>query len=126
MRSSEDREYQRVLLALRAQLRGELHLLADLASELMVRQRPSKPQALCRSCGHFWRTSMARQLKALLADLIHHKEERLRQIEAALQRMREGTYDQCQGCGIRLSDRRRALSPHTTYCALCDLRQPSN
>ena len=125
MRYSEDREYRRILLSLRAQLRGELHLLADLASELVVPQQP-KPPGMCRSCSHFWRTSMARHLKGLLADLIHHKEERLRQIEAALQRIREGTYGQCQECRGRLSDRWRALVPYATLCATCGPQQSLN
>jgi DnaK suppressor protein len=44
---------------------------------------------------------------------------KLRQIEAALQRLRSGTYGICEECGRRISDKRLHAIPWTEVCVTC-------
>lgn len=43
----------------------------------------------------------------------------LRRIDAALARIDEGTYGDCQRCGETISDERLALLPDTPFCKNC-------
>jgi len=43
----------------------------------------------------------------------------LREIEAALDRMREGTYGVCMECGLPLSRKRLEALPWARYCVSC-------
>ena len=43
----------------------------------------------------------------------------LHQIKAALNRMDQGTYMQCEVCGQDIMIERLRLVPHTTHCARC-------
>lgn len=47
----------------------------------------------------------------------------LRKIEKALQRIEEGEYDLCEGCGNPIGRKRLAARPETTYCIVCKEEQ---
>lgn len=44
---------------------------------------------------------------------------RLREVEAAMDRVRSGDYGACQGCEARISDRRLNAIPWARYCLTC-------
>lgn len=43
----------------------------------------------------------------------------LRQIDAALQRIKAGEYGICTNCGTEITPQRLDLLPHTPFCAAC-------
>lgn len=51
---------------------------------------------------------------------IHDRESKLiRKIKAALHRIREGTYGECEECGEDISPARLQARPVTSYCIRC-------
>jgi len=44
---------------------------------------------------------------------------RLREVEAAIGRVRSGDYGACEGCETRISDRRLNAIPWARYCLTC-------
>jgi len=48
--------------------------------------------------------------------LEEHKEKELIQIEKALEKMKNGTYGECEICGKEIHDERLLAIPETTYC----------
>ena len=44
---------------------------------------------------------------------------KLKKLEAALQRMEEGTYGVCEACGRAIEPERLAVLPITTLCIAC-------
>jgi RNA polymerase-binding transcription factor DksA len=51
------------------------------------------------------------------SNLIH---EQIRAIEAALDRMRQGKYGECAGCGSAIPSNRLDALPWATHCADCE------
>lgn len=49
----------------------------------------------------------------------------IRQIEAALDRLRDGSYGTCQGCGDAILTERLAAVPWTAFCVGCASRPSS-
>ncbi|MBL8212475.1 MAG: TraR/DksA family transcriptional regulator [Bryobacterales bacterium] len=47
----------------------------------------------------------------------------LRDIRAAIERMREGTFGRCSECGEMIAPRRLAALPWASYCIRCQQRQ---
>ncbi len=57
-----------------------------------------------------------REIETLLSEQEVHL---LREIEAALDRIRQRTYGHCERCGKVIEPERLELLPHTRYCATC-------
>ena len=57
------------------------------------------------------------------AALISQARQHLAQIEAALLRLAEGSYDACEGCGQPIGAERLAARPTTTICINCAARR---
>jgi len=57
-----------------------------------------------------WERNLARQERA---------RGKLKELEAALQRMEEGTYGICEGCGQAIEPERLAVLPIATLCIAC-------
>jgi RNA polymerase-binding transcription factor DksA len=57
-----------------------------------------------------WERNLARRERA---------RGKLERLEAALQRMEEGTYGVCEGCGQAIEPERLAVLPITTLCIAC-------
>jgi DnaK suppressor protein len=51
--------------------------------------------------------------------LAESESKELEQIEAALQRIREGSYGQCEGCSEEIADARLEALPCATLCIVC-------
>ncbi|MBI4464911.1 MAG: TraR/DksA C4-type zinc finger protein [Acidobacteria bacterium] len=49
----------------------------------------------------------------------------LREVEGALERLREGTYGTCQDCGMPMSRKRLEALPWACYCVTCQERRQS-
>jgi RNA polymerase-binding transcription factor DksA len=44
---------------------------------------------------------------------------RIKDLQKALDRVREGTYGRCDGCGVQIAPERLEILPTTTLCAVC-------
>lgn len=51
--------------------------------------------------------------------LLTNAQDRIQQIEEALQRMDEGTYGTCENCGRPIGNERLEALPFTTRCVAC-------
>lgn len=62
----------------------------------------------------------AQDTRAVVDDVaLAHASDELGQVLAALRRIDEGTYGQCQDCGETIDQRRLAALPATPYCTAC-------
>ena len=52
--------------------------------------------------------------------LLESKEDILKQIEVALQRIEDGVYGECEHCGGRIPQARLNAIPYTIHCVKCD------
>jgi DnaK suppressor protein len=57
-----------------------------------------------------------REMTGLLVDLLDQNRE---QVERALERLREGAYGVCEGCGRRIPQTRLKFQPAATRCVEC-------
>jgi RNA polymerase-binding transcription factor DksA len=62
-------------------------------------------------------TDLATQEVALILTCIESLE--LAKIDAALERLRAGTYGICEVCGEQIAEKRLALTPEAAYCTDC-------
>jgi len=60
-----------------------------------------------------------RQGDEVLEALGHHDLSELRQIDAALARLAEGSYGECVTCGEPIGDTRLSALPATPFCVRC-------
>ena len=51
--------------------------------------------------------------------LVHLLDQNREQVERALERLREGAYGVCEGCGSRIPDARLKYQPAATRCVEC-------
>ncbi|WP_106744522.1 TraR/DksA family transcriptional regulator [Yoonia maritima] len=93
--------YEQTLIARRAELVGDMVEIED-----QLDDPPSKD----------WDDrSTERQVEALgNSDLAE-----IKRIDAALARIKAGTYGYCQKCGEQISDARLTLLPDTPFCKTC-------
>ncbi|WP_448593283.1 TraR/DksA family transcriptional regulator [Thermoflexus hugenholtzii] len=61
--------------------------------------------------------------QATRVTLRRHLEVRLREVEAALRRMEEGTYGICQDCGRPIEVARLKALPFAAFCLECQARR---
>lgn len=115
--------YRKLLLALRAQLRGDVNLLLDTALDVAMNDVPPKPNGACRTCRATWRTSVASSMRDFIERLIDRKEALLYHVENALERLDNGTYGICQHCDDRIAERWLLTVPYAPLCAGCHSQQ---
>lgn len=51
--------------------------------------------------------------------LVHLLDENREQVERALERLHDGAYGICEGCGCRIPDTRLRYQPAATRCVVC-------
>lgn len=62
-----------------------------------------------------------RDTEGMDAEILVERNEReiLEQVEAALVRIQEGTFGECEDCGREISGERLEVIPYTPYCVDC-------
>jgi len=55
-----------------------------------------------------------------LLSLEHNLEIRLKDINSALEKIRKGTYGQCENCGKEISTERLKIYPEARFCLQCE------
>jgi len=111
--------YRKLLLSLRAQLRGDVNLLLDTALDVAISDPLPRPKGACRTCRATWRTSVARSMRDFVERLIDRKEAMLYHVENALERVAEGSYGVCQVCNGRIPEKWLLTVPYAAVCAGC-------
>ena len=71
-------------------------------------------------------SSSALEMRSINLGLINHSEDRLAQIDAALDRVDKGVYGKCVQCGRDIPLERLDAIPWAASCATCGVRQPSS
>jgi len=115
--------FRKLLLAQRAQLRGDVNLLLDTALDVAISYPLPKPDGTCRKCRATWRTSVAGRVRDFIERLIDRKEALLYHVENALERLDDGSYGICQSCDNHIPENWLLTVPYTPLCAGCHSQQ---
>lgn len=116
MNKTEVKAYKERLLALRARLRGDVDAMANAALKKN------------RQNGNGDASSMPIHMADLGSDnfeqeftisLMQTEEGTLSAIEAALERVEEGTYGECEECGVVIPKTRLNAIPYAALCVKC-------
>ena len=104
------------LLALRARLRGDMTQMADGALNKDQSKNTSMPTDMAE-------LGSANFYQELTLSLLGSEGNVLDQIEAALQRIENGSYGKCQECGRRILEARLEAVPYVALCVRCASQQ---
>jgi len=106
------------LLALRASLLGDMTQMED--DSLKDHSKTSSIPTDMEELG----SDNADQ--ELTLSLLGGEEDALDQIEAALQRIEDGSYGQCEECGEQIPKSRLEAIPYTAQCVRCASQQENH
>jgi len=120
MKKAEMKPFKELLLDLRARLRGDVSSLANTALSHGDSADAGRAPADIADLGN----SMLEENNSLL--LMDNEEEALHQVEAALERIADGSYGSCTECGGRIPKMRLKAIPYTPYCVKCASELESN
>jgi DnaK suppressor protein len=104
------------LLDLRARLTGDMNRMADAALNKDIDNTVRMPTDMA-DVG----TDAFEQ--ELTLNLLGNEKDVLEQIDAALERIEEGTYGRCEECGLAIAKARLDALPYAALCVKCASRQ---
>lgn len=104
------------LLALRFRLRGEVSQMADAA---LNESDPQANGSATRMPIHMADLGTEAFEQEFTLRLVENEEETLRQIDASLERIEDGTYGRCEECGTQIPEARLSAIPYATCCVKC-------
>lgn len=116
MNKSEMNAYRERLLALRARLRGDVSQMADAA---LNRNRSESNGDLSSMPIHMADLGSDNFEQEFTLTLMESEGGTLALIEAALERIEDGVYGQCEECGARIPKTRLNALPYATMCIKC-------
>jgi DnaK suppressor protein len=116
MKKAESKVYKERLLALRSRLRGEVNQLANAA---LKKNRPDGAGEQSTMPIHMADLGSDNFEQEFTLSLMENEEDTLLAIESALERIEEGTYGQCEECGIRIPKARLNAIPYAPLCVKC-------
>jgi DnaK suppressor protein len=116
MKKAELKVYKDRLLALRARLRGDVTQLADAA---LKKRRTEANGDLSSMPIHMADLGSDNYEQEFTLSLMESEGVTLEQIEAALDRVEEGTYGQCEECGAKIPKTRLNAIPYALMCVKC-------
>jgi len=112
MKKVEMKVYKERLVDLRARLRGDVSSMADAALGGENSEASSMPIHMAELGSDNFEQEFTLSLMAT-------EEDTLSMIEAALQRIENGTYGTCLGCEHQIPKTRLNAIPHTPQCVKC-------
>ena len=112
MKKSEMKVYKERLLDLRARLRGDVSSMADAALGSEGSEASSMPIHMAERGSDNFEQEFTLSLMAT-------EEDTLGMIEAALERIENGTYGKCVECEHVIPKTRLNAIPHTPKCVKC-------
>jgi RNA polymerase-binding transcription factor DksA len=121
MKKNEMRPYKKILLELRARLRGDVSTLANaaLSSGSSTGELSNLPSHLADMGSDTYEQDNTLRL-------MDNEEEVLEQIEGALERIAQGVYGSCEECEGRIPKMRLNALPYTPYCVKCASKLEEN
>jgi RNA polymerase-binding transcription factor DksA len=118
-KKNETNLYKERLLALRARLRGDVIQMADSA---LTKTRSDRNGDLSSMPIHMADLGSDNFDQDFTLSLMETEGATLENIEAALERIEEGTYGACEECGVKIPKMRLDAIPYCTMCVKCALR----
>jgi DnaK suppressor protein len=116
MKKAELKVYKERLLALRARLRGDVSQLADAA---LRKSRSEANGDLSTMPIHMADIGTDNFEQEFTLSLMENDGTALEQIEAALERIEDDTFGQCEECGAKIPKARLNAIPYTAFCVKC-------
>ncbi len=116
MKKPEFAAYKEQLLTLRARLRGDVSKMADAA---LKKSRSEANGDLSSMPIHMADVGSDNFEQEFTLSLMENDGGTLTQIETALERIEEGTYGQCEECGVKIPKSRLNAIPFATLCIHC-------
>jgi DnaK suppressor protein len=116
MKTSEMKAYKERLLSLRARLRGDVNQMADAA---LNKRRSEANGDLSSMPIHMADIGSDNFEQEFTLSLMESEEGTLEQIETSLERIEEGTYGQCEECGVKIPKTRLNAIPYASLCIKC-------
>jgi RNA polymerase-binding transcription factor DksA len=120
MKSNEVQDYKVLLLSLRARLRGDVNHMADGA---LKKSRSEANGDLSSMPIHMADIGSDNFEQEFTLSLIENDGGTLALIETSLERIEEGTYGQCEECGVKIPKTRLNAIPYATLCVRCAEQQ---
>ncbi|MEQ8784902.1 MAG: TraR/DksA C4-type zinc finger protein [Pirellulaceae bacterium] len=112
MKKIEMKKYKERLLEMRARLRGDVTTMADAA----LKKRSDASGDLSTMPIHMADVGSDNYEQEFTLGLMQSEEQVLEQIEAALERIEDGTYGICIDTGKKIPKTRLNAIPFTPYC----------
>ena len=104
------------LLALRARLQGDMTQMQDNALNKDHNQTTSMPNHMAElGSGNFD--------QEFTLSLLGNEKDALNQIEAAIERIEDGSYGRCETCGVQIPKARLNALPYAVSCIQCASQQ---
>jgi DnaK suppressor protein len=108
--------HRKTLLHLRARLLGDMSQMEDNALNKDQSRTTSMPTSMAE-------LGSDNSEQELTLDLLGNEKEVLEQIEAALERIADGSFGRCEGCGRNIPKARLDAIPYTALCIKCASQQ---
>jgi RNA polymerase-binding protein DksA len=112
--------YKELLLNLRARLRGDVSQMADAT---LKKSRSEANGDLSTMPIHMADMGSDNFEQEFTLSLMENEGVTLEQIESSLERIEEGTYGQCEECGVKIPKARLNAIPYATLCVRCAEQQ---
>jgi RNA polymerase-binding protein DksA len=116
MKKADVKVYKERLLLLRARLRGDV---SQLANSALNKSRSEANGDLSSMPIHMADIGTDNFEQEFTLSLMQSEEVTLEHIENALERIEEGTYGQCEECGVKIPKQRLNAIPYATLCVKC-------
>ena len=116
MKKADVKVYKERLLALRARLRGDVSQMADAA---LKQSRTQANGGLSNMPIHMADLGTDNFEQEFTLSLMESDAGILDKIEAALERIEDGTYGECEECGAKIPKTRLNAIPYATMCVKC-------
>jgi RNA polymerase-binding transcription factor DksA len=116
MTKADLRTYHQVLQGLRARLTGDVSHLADEAFRANGNNGAGGPSAAPQHPADVGTDAFEQEFTL---SLLENQEQVLEEIDAALDRVRAGTFGRCEECATAIPKTRLQALPYARYCVAC-------
>ena len=116
MKKTDLKIYRERLLSLRARLRGDVNQMADAT---LKKNRSEANGDLSSMPIHMADLGSDNFEQEFTLSLMESEEETLDQIESSLERIEDGTFGQCEECGVKIPKTRLNAIPYAALCVKC-------
>ena len=120
MKKADLKNYKERLLSLRVRLRGDV---SQMAEGTLKKNRTEANGDLSSMPIHMADIGTDNFEQEFTLSLMENEEGTLELIEASLERIEEGTYGDCEECGVKIPKTRLNAIPYATLCVKCASRQ---